>query len=47
MAEAASNLYAASQQIEKQYLDISVAEEFPNHSLVKSINARLKRAYKR
>ena len=47
LKEAASNLYAALHRLDKMNLDIIIAQEFPNHSLGKSINDRLTRATKK
>ena len=47
LKEAAANLYAALQRLDKMNLDIIIAQEFPNHSLGKSINDRLTRATKK
>ena len=44
MEEAASNLFAAMQQIDELDLDIILAERFPNKGLGFAINDRLKRA---
>lgn len=44
LEEAASNLFAAMQQIDELDLDIILAERFPNKSLGFAINDRLKRA---
>ncbi|WP_458627860.1 L-threonylcarbamoyladenylate synthase [Winogradskyella sp. PC D3.3] len=46
MLEAASKLYDALHQLDKQNLDIIIAEEFPDYGLGKSINDRLTRATK-
>ena len=46
MEEAASKLYDALLRLDKQQLDIIIAEEFPDHGLGKSINDRLERATK-
>ncbi len=46
MSEAASKLYDALHQLDKQNLDIIIAEEFPDYGLGKSINDRLTRATK-
>jgi len=46
MAEAASQLYDALHQLDKQDLDLIIAEEFPDYGLGKSINDRLTRATK-
>ncbi len=47
LKEAAANLYAALHRLDKMNLDIIIAQEFPNHSLGKSINDRLTRATKK
>ena len=44
LEEAASRLYAALHQLDKQGLDIIVAERFPDVGMGKAINDRLKRA---
>ena len=46
MAEAASKLYDALHQLDKQHLDVIIAEQFPDYGLGKSINDRLTRATK-
>jgi L-threonylcarbamoyladenylate synthase len=46
LKEATSNLYAALHRLDKQNLDIIIAEKFPEHNLGKSINDRLERATK-
>ncbi|WP_326936406.1 L-threonylcarbamoyladenylate synthase [Flavobacterium sp. PL11] len=46
LKEAMSNLYAAMHRLDKQNLDIIIAEKFPENNLGKSINDRLKRATK-
>jgi L-threonylcarbamoyladenylate synthase len=46
MEEAASLLYRALHQLDKEKLDIIIAEKFPDFGLGKSINDRLKRATK-
>jgi L-threonylcarbamoyladenylate synthase len=46
LEEAASNLYAAMHRLDRKNLDLIIAEKFPNKSLGKSINDRLKRATK-
>ncbi len=46
MAEAASHLYDALHQLDKQDLDIIITEEFSDFGLGKSINDRLTRATK-
>lgn len=46
MAEAASKLYDTLHQLDKQDLDIIIAEKFPDYGLGKSINDRLERATK-
>ena len=45
--EAASKLYNALHQLDKQNLDIIIAEQLPDYGLGKSINDRLYRATKR
>ena len=42
--EATSKLYDASHELDKQNLDVIIAEIFPDFSLGKSINDRLQRA---
>lgn len=44
LEEAASNLYDTLHQLDKQHLDIIIAERFPDVGLGKSINDRLQRA---
>lgn len=44
LEEAASRLYAALHQLDKQELDLIVAERFPDVGMGKAINDRLKRA---
>lgn len=44
LAEAASKLYDALHQLDKENLDIIIAERLPNNGLGKSINDRLQRA---
>lgn len=46
MLEAAANIYSALHNLDKQSLDIIIAEKLPNHGLGKSINDRLERATK-
>ncbi len=46
LKEAMSNLYAALHRLDKQNLDLIVAEKFPENDLGKSINDRLLRATK-
>ena len=46
MEEAASKLYDALLRLDKQQLDIIIAEKFPDYGLGKSINDRLERATK-
>ncbi len=46
LQEAASKLYDALHQLDKQDLDIIIAEKFPDEGLGKSINDRLSRATK-
>jgi L-threonylcarbamoyladenylate synthase len=46
MAEAASKLYDALHKLDKQNLDVIIAEKFPDYGLGKSINDRLTRATK-
>jgi L-threonylcarbamoyladenylate synthase len=46
LKEAATNLYAAMHRLDRKNLDLIIAEKFPNKSLGKSINDRLKRATK-
>ena len=46
LKEAASNLYAALHQLDKENLDIIIAEKFPDLGLGRSINDRLQRATK-
>lgn len=46
LKEAAANLYAAMHRLDRKNLDLIIAEKFPNNSLGKSINDRLKRATK-
>ncbi|MEM8522337.1 L-threonylcarbamoyladenylate synthase [Flavobacterium sp. PL12] len=43
---AMSNLYAAMHRLDKQNLDLIIAEKFPENNLGKSINDRLQRATK-
>ena len=44
ISEAATNLYAALHQLDKQNLDIIIAERLPDSELGKAINDRLQRA---
>ena len=44
MAEAASKLYDALHELDRQSLDVIIAERFPDYGLGKSINDRLQRA---
>ena len=46
LEEAASKLYDALHQLDKQELDIIIAEKLPDYGLGKSINDRLLRASK-
>ena len=46
LKQAMSNLYAAMHRLDKQNLDIIIAEKFPENDLGKSINDRLQRATK-
>ncbi|WP_179344315.1 L-threonylcarbamoyladenylate synthase [Winogradskyella ursingii] len=46
LEEAATNLYDAMHQLDKQDLDLIIAEKFPDYGLGKSINDRLERATK-
>jgi L-threonylcarbamoyladenylate synthase len=46
LKEAMSNLYAAMHRLDKENLDLIIAEKFPNNNLGKSINDRLLRATK-
>jgi L-threonylcarbamoyladenylate synthase len=46
LSEAATNLYAALHRLDKQKLDIIIAEKFPDFGLGKTINDRLERAAK-
>lgn len=46
LKEAMSNLYSAMHRLDRMNLDIIIIEKFPNYSLGKSINDRLKRASK-
>lgn len=46
LKEATSNLYAAMHRLDKQNLDLIIAEKFPDNDLGKSINDRLERATK-
>jgi L-threonylcarbamoyladenylate synthase len=46
LSEAASKLYEALHQLDKEDLDIIIAEKFPDYGLGKSINDRLTRATK-
>jgi L-threonylcarbamoyladenylate synthase len=47
LEEAASKLYAALHRLDKQELDMIVAERFPDHGMGKAINDRLQRATKK
>lgn len=47
LKEAASNLYAAMHRLDKQNLDVIIAEKFPENDLGISINDRLERATKK
>ena len=47
LAEAAKNLYATMHRLDKNNLDVIIAERFPNKGLGKSINDRLERAIKK
>jgi L-threonylcarbamoyladenylate synthase len=47
LKEAASNLYKAMHSLDKQCLDVIIAEKFPENNLGNSINDRLKRASKK
>lgn len=44
MTEAASKLYDAMHELDREYLDVIIAERFPDIELGKSINDRLQRA---
>ena len=46
LKEATSNLYAAMHRLDKQKLDLIIAEKLPENDLGKSINDRLERATK-
>jgi L-threonylcarbamoyladenylate synthase len=46
LKQATQNLYAAMHRLDKQNLDILIAERFPENDLGKSINDRLERATK-
>ena len=46
LKEATTNLYAAMHRLDKQYLDIIIAQKFPENDLGNSINDRLERATK-
>ena len=46
LKEATANLYAAMHRLDKQYLDIIIAQKFPENDLGNSINDRLERATK-
>ncbi len=46
MEEAASKLYDALHQLDKENIDLIIAERFPDYGLGKSINDRLARATK-
>ena len=43
MAEVASKLYDAMQDLDHQNLDVIIAERFPDYGLGKSINYRVQR----
>lgn len=47
LKEATSNLYAAMHRLDKQNLDLIIAEKFPENDLGNSINDRLERATKK
>lgn len=47
LKEASSNLYAAMHRLDKQNLDLIIAEKFPEYDLGNSINDRLLRATKK
>lgn len=47
LEEAASKLYAALHELDKQELDMIVAEQFPDQGMGKAINDRLQRATKK
>jgi L-threonylcarbamoyladenylate synthase len=47
LKEATTNLYAAMHRLDKQNLDLIIAEKFPENDLGNSINDRLKRATKK
>ena len=47
LKEAATNLYAALHRLDKNNLDIIIAERFPDTGLGRTINDRLERATKR
>ncbi len=47
LKEATANLYAAMHRLDKQNLDLILAEKFPENDLGKSINDRLERATKK
>lgn len=47
LKEATANLYAAMHRLDKQNLDLIIAEKFPDNDLGKSINDRLERATKK
>lgn len=47
LKQAMSNLYAAMHRLDKQNLDLIIAEKFPENDLGKSINDRLQRATKK
>ncbi|MCX2718592.1 L-threonylcarbamoyladenylate synthase [Lentiprolixibacter aurantiacus] len=47
LEEAASKLYAALHKLDKQELDMIVAEQFPDQGMGKAINDRLQRATKK
>ena len=44
MQEAASKLYDSLHELDRQKLDIIIAERLPNNGLGKSMNDRLQRA---
>lgn len=46
LSESASKLYDVLHQLDKMYLDVIIAEKFPDYGLGKSINDRLSRATK-
>jgi L-threonylcarbamoyladenylate synthase len=47
LKEATANLYAAMHRLDKQNLDLIIAEKFPENDLGNSINDRLERATKK